>query len=126
MHLISLLSKKLRITVYHTSYVLNFRIIDNFISLYSLLWVPAPPKLSLHPSTVQNHLFPDYHSSSSSAEPADTLHLWTTPSWQLAAMGRGVGRTKEQGDSADGYPKKYISMEYWGGGGANYIYIMVV
>lgn len=28
----------------------------------SLLWTPAPPKLSLHPSTIQSHLFPEYQS----------------------------------------------------------------
>lgn len=29
----------------------------------SLLWSPAPPKLSLHPATIQSHLFPDYSNS---------------------------------------------------------------
>ena len=28
----------------------------------NLLWTPAPPKLSLHPTTIQSHLFPNYHS----------------------------------------------------------------
>ena len=28
---------------------------------YSLLWKPAPAKLSLFPSTVKSHLFPQYH-----------------------------------------------------------------
>ena len=31
---------------------------------HSLLWSPAPPKLSLHPSTIQSHLFPHYQSAS--------------------------------------------------------------
>ncbi len=26
----------------------------------NLLWTPAPPKLSLHPATIQSHLIPDY------------------------------------------------------------------
>ena len=65
---------------------------------YSLLWVPAPPKLSLHPSTVQTHLFPDYHSSTKP---------WTSS--QQPGPGRG-GAMRGGDNTGDGYQRKYTTM----------------
>lgn len=80
-----------------TVFIINF-----FLLIYSLLWVPAPPKLSFHPSTVQSYLFPDYRSS------AKPTTLWTSP-WQHII---GFKRTAEHEENTqpESYQKKYANV----------------
>jgi len=44
---------------------------SNFFIFNSLLWSLAPPKLSLFPSTIRDHLFPKYTSPQPKPEVGD-------------------------------------------------------